>query len=184
MKNEDSFAKQLSWLTWLSWIAALVYAVVLYLNLKSLSIAMVIINTASQFLAQQKRLFLAPLLNLAIIVSMSYLFLAGLICVSSIGEIYVVDASVQDSSIELQALEKWTLALMCIIYVWVVSICLTINEFVVTFTGINWYITATLGEINGLRRDQCVSTGMWWSLRYHLGTLAIGASVEKVVYPL
>jgi len=80
-------ASYLSWITWLSWIFAGIYYIVIACNFQSLRLAVAVISTASSFVADSKRLMLVPLLYFFLSVAASVLFLAGLVCVSSIGDI-------------------------------------------------------------------------------------------------
>jgi len=80
-------ATWLKWITWVSWIFAGIYYIVILCNFQSLRVAVAVIETASSFVADTKRLLLAPILYFFISLIFSFTFLGGLICVSSIGEI-------------------------------------------------------------------------------------------------
>jgi len=85
--TENSMSTTLSWITWLSWIFAGLYYIVIICSFQSLRVAVAVIQTASSFVADTKRLIFIPVLYFGIAICLSVLFLAGLVCVSSIGEI-------------------------------------------------------------------------------------------------
>ena len=89
---DESMATWLKWITWLSWIFAGIYYIVIICNFQSLRLAVAVIQTASSFVADTKRLMLVPLFYFFLSICASFLFLAGLICVSSIGEITAYSA--------------------------------------------------------------------------------------------
>lgn len=89
---DESMSTWLKWITWLSWIFAGIYYIVIICNFQSLRLAVAVIQTASSFVADTKRLMLVPLFYFMLAICASVLFLAGLICVSSIGEITASNA--------------------------------------------------------------------------------------------
>jgi len=80
-------ATTLSWITWLSWIFAGIYYIVIICSFQSLRVAVAIIQTASSFVADTKRLIFVPVLYFGFAIILSGMFMAGLVCVASIGEI-------------------------------------------------------------------------------------------------
>ena len=62
-------------------------------------------------------------------------------------------------------------------FFWVLSFIMAMNEFVTIVAAITWYYSdKTIPDDDGIAGDSDVSVGMWWSLRYHGGTLAFGGS--------
>ena len=58
-------------------------------SFKSLRIAVAVIQTTASFVADSKRLIFVPVVYFIIAIIFTFIFLFGLICVSSIGEITV-----------------------------------------------------------------------------------------------
>lgn len=96
-------ATTLSWITWLSWIFAGIYYIVIICSFQSLRVAVAVIQTASSFVADSKRLIFIPVLYFSIALVLSFLFIAGLICTSSIGEITAGSPTLQLKEIEWSA---------------------------------------------------------------------------------
>lgn len=86
---EESMATWLNWITWLSWIFAGIYYIVIICNFYSLRVAVAVIQTTASFVADSKKLMFIPLLYFGVALVTSVLFICGLVCVSSIGEITV-----------------------------------------------------------------------------------------------
>ena len=120
---------------------------------KSFRVAAVVVNTTSKFLADSKNLIVAPLLSFVLVTLLTCLFMAGFWSVSSIDEVIPVDVALQKKEIVWEAREKMIFLSMLVVYIWIITVCLSINEFVITFSTINWYYASTLGEINALRKD-------------------------------
>ena len=96
---------------------------------------------------------MAPLLSFVLVTLLTCLFMAGFWSVSSIDEVIPVDVALQKKEIVWEAREKMIFLSMLVVYIWIITVCLSINEFVITFSTINWYYASTLGEINALRKD-------------------------------
>ena len=146
---------------------------------------MAVIQTASSFVADSKRLIFIPVLYFGIAIMLSVLFLAGLICVSSIGEITVGSSTLQTKSIEWSGSTEGMFWYMMFMYLWVMAFCMAMNEFVIIVAGITWYYSDKEKEdLDGIPGDSDVSVGMWWSIRYHLGTLAAGSLIQAIVWAI
>lgn len=68
-------------------------------------------------------------------------------------------------------------------FAWVIAFIMSMNEFVVIVSAITWYYSdKTIPDDDGIAGDSDVSVGMWWSIRYHAGTLAFGAFLLALVW--
>lgn len=113
------------------------------------------------------------------------MFIAGLVCTSSIGEITAESSTLQTKSIEWSASTEYLFYYMCFMYLWVMAFCMAMNEFVVIVAGITWYYSdKEIPDADGIPGDSDVTTGMWWALRYHMGTLAAGSLVQAIVWAI
>ena len=129
-------------------------------------------------MADTKRLIFIPLLYFGIAICLSILFLAGLICVSSIGVITPESATTQTKDIVWTASTEGCFYFMIFMYLWVMAFCMAMNEFVIIVAGITWYYSdKEIPDADGIPGDSDVTTGMWWALRYHMGTLAAGSLI-------
>lgn len=175
-------ATTLNWITWLSWIFAGIYYIVIICNIQSLRVAVAVIETASAFVADTKRLVFVPVLYFVIAILLTGLFIAGLICTSSIGDITADSVTLQSKSIEWSTSTTAIFWYMLVMYFWVMAFVMAMNEFVIIIASITWYYSdKTVHDDDGIPGDSDVTTGMWWSLRYHAGTLAFGSLIHAIV---
>ena len=140
-------------MVWLSWIFAGIFFISVIIWNKRLRVAAIVINTTSKFLAESTHVIAAPLLNLILLITLTCFFMAGFWNVSSLEEVTPVDAAQQTREITWEARGKMIFLYTLIVYVWALAVCMSMNEFVITFSTINWYFACTLGEINALRKD-------------------------------
>ena len=175
---EESGARWLSWITWLSWIFAGIYYIVIICSFQSLRIAVAVIQTTASFVADSKRLILIPVLYFGIGIILTLMFMAALVCTSSIGEIVVENPLHQSKDIEWSSSTEYMFYFMIFGFLWIMAFVMAVNEFVIICATITWYYSDKLIEDDdGIPGDSDVSLGMKWSMRYHAGTLAFGSLV-------
>ena len=180
---EESMATWLKWITWVSWIMAGIYYIVILCSFQSLRVAVAVIETASSFVADSKRLLFVPLLYFFVTLVASVMFLSGLICVSSIGKIEAGSVATQTKSIEWDSSTEGIYWGMIFGFIWTVCFILAMSEFVTIVSAITWYYSdKEKKDDDGIPGDSDVSLGMWWSLRYHGGTLAAGSLLLALVW--
>ena len=178
-------ATTLSWITWLSWIFAGIYYIVIICSFQSLRVAVAIIQTASSFVADTKRLIFVPVLYFGFAIILSGMFMAGLVCVASIGEITPSSATLQSKDIDWSTSTTWMFWYMCFMYLWVMAFVMAMNEFVIIVTAITWYYSdKEKYDADGIPGDSDVTVGMGWAVRYHAGTLAFGSLVQAIVWAI
>lgn len=113
----------------------------------------------------------------------SIMFIAGLICVASIGEIEAGSALTQTKTIKWSSATEWMYWGMIFGFFWVVAFIMAMNEFVVIVSSITWYYSdKEKPDDDNIPGDSDVSIGMWWSIRYHAGTLAAGSFLLALVW--
>lgn len=182
---EDSMAKGLKAITWCSWIAAGLYYIVMICNFNSLRIAVAVIETTASFVADSKRLILVPLMYFGLSCIFIVMFLSGLVCVSSVGEITVEDEGweTQSKDIVWSSATTYQFWFMCFGGLWVIAFIMAMNEFVTIVAAITWYYSdKTIPDDDGIAGDSDVSVGMKWAVRYHGGTLAFGSFIMALVW--
>ncbi len=181
--EDESMATYLSWITWLSWIFAGIYYIVIICSFQSLRVAVAVIQTASSFVADSKRLIFVPVMYFGIAVICCLMFVAGAVCVASIGDIQVDNAAYQSKSIEWSSQTEYMFYFMIFGFFWVLAFIMAVNEFVIIVAGITWYYSdKEIPDDDGIPGDSDVSTGMYWSVRYHAGTLAAGSLIVAIVW--
>ena len=180
---DESMATWLSWITWLSLIAAVLYYIVIICSFQSLRVAVAVIQTTASFVADSKRLMLIPILYFGIAIVLSVMFVCGLVCVSSIGDIKVDNLEFQSKTIEWSGATEGMFWFMCFGFLWIIAFVMAMNEFVVIVASITWYYSdKSIPDDDGIAGDSDVSVGMWWGIRYHGGTLAFGSLICAIVW--
>lgn len=70
-------------------------------------------------------------------------------------------------------------------FIWIIFFLISCNEFVVIVSAITWYYSdKTIPDDDGIPGDSDVRYGFWWSVRYHMGSLAFGSFILAVVWIL
>ena len=180
---EESMATYLSWITWLSWIFAGIYYIVIICSIQSLRVAVAVIQTASSFVADSKRLIFVPVLYFFVALIVSVMCMWGMVCVSSIGDITADSATTQTKDIVWTASTEYMFYFMCFGFLWLIAFVCAVNEFVVIVSAITWYYSdKEIPDSDGIPGDSDVTVGMWWSIRYHAGTLAAGSLIVAIVW--
>ena len=179
----ESYSTWLKWITWLSWIFAGIYYIVICCNFQSLRVAVAVIQTASSFVADSKRLLLVPLLYFFKTLVFGIIFIAGLICVASIGEIEADNHATQTKHIVWESSTEWMYWGMIFGFFWVTCFLMAVNEFVTIVAAITWYYSdKEKPDDDGIPGDSDVSIGMYWAYRYHAGTIAFGSFLLAIVW--
>jgi len=133
--------------------------------------------------ADTKRLIFVPVLYFALSIVFGFMFIAGLVCVSSIGEITVDNPDYQTKDVVWSQATTYQFYFMCFGFFWVLAFIMAMNEFVIIVTSITWYYSdKEKKDDDGIPGDSDVTVGMWWSLRYHAGTLAAGSLIVAIVW--
>lgn len=167
------------------WIAAALFYLVMFCNFKSLRISIAIIETAADFFADTKRIVIMPLGYFALWVGVFVFWLWGLAGVLSItdSEIVYSSISLQTKNVNRSEGANWMVAGMVLGMVWISAFIMAANEFTVICAAISWYFSRKdIKDSDGIPGDADVMKGLWWTYRYHLGTLAFGSFILTVVW--
>ena len=72
---------------------------------------------------------------------------------------------------------------MCFGIVWIICFLLSCNEFVIICSATTWYFSRKdIPDDDGIPGDSDVSKGLWWTFRYHMGSLAFGSIILAIVW--
>ena len=70
-------------------------------------------------------------------------------------------------------------------FLWLICFLIACNEFVVIVSAITWYYSdKTIPDDDGIPGDSDVRYGFWWSIRYHMGSLAFGSFLMALVWTI
>ena len=98
--NPDNDYDQTLWWTAIAfWGIAALYAICIICWWEALKVSIAIIETAADYFADTKRIVLVPVFYMCTAIVIFFIWLSGIICVNSIGDIRVVDALTQDKEV-------------------------------------------------------------------------------------
>ena len=168
---------------WMSFITAGIYLLVMICYFQSLRVAIAVIETAADFFADTKRILFVPLLYFFVGILVFCMWIAGLICVASVGNIEADSYESQTKNIEWDSFTTWSVWYMGFGIIWLITFIIACNEFVVIVSAITWYYSdKTVPDDDGIPGDSDVSTGFKWTFRYHMGSLAFGSLILSIVW--
>jgi choline transporter-like protein 2/4/5 len=175
--------------TWLevtyitSWVFAAIYCLVMMCNFKSLRVSIAIIETAADFFADTKRIVFIPVIYFAVGILIFFAWVYGVICVASIGPIYVDNINLQSKTVDRTEGTNWEIAGMFFGFLWIASMLIAMNDYVVIVSSATWYFSRKdVPDDDGIAGDADVWKGFWWSFRYNFGSLAMGSFILTLVW--
>lgn len=174
-----------TWLWWgaiILWTISGLYVLCLVCNQKSLRVSIRIIEVAGDFVADTKRVLFVPVGFFFFAILVSFAWLWGYICVSSVGTISVTDQLMQVKTVDRTPLVNNMLWIMIFGYFWIMAFVLACNEFVIIVSAATWYFSdKTIPDDDGIAGDAEVYKGFKW-IRNHFGSLAMGSLLVAIVW--
>ena len=176
----------MTWLWWGAvgfWTIGGLYVLCLICYNKSLRVAIRIIETAGDFVADTKRVALVPVFFFVVAVTCTFTWLYGYICVKSIGTVTDPDFQFQTRNVDYGPTVNNMLWIMIFGYFWIMAFILSCNEFVVVVSAATWYFSdKDKPDDDGIPGDAEVMKGFLWIPRYHFGSLALGSLLIAIVW--
>ena len=183
--NDDTneYAKYLQWTAIVTWIMALLWYVFMACNFQSLKVSIAIIETAADWFADTKRIMIVPFVYFILGLGILAGWTGCMVCVSSIGTITVESITGQTKSVEWDDNTMYMAWYMWFGIFWIIAFLMAANEFVVIVSTCTWYFSRKdIPDDDGIPGDSEVWKGFWWSIRYHVGTLAFGSLLIAIVW--
>ena len=184
--NEStSQSTSLFWIGITCWVLAILYALMMCCNMRSLRISIAVIETAADFFADTKRIAFVPLMYFCVWVGIFIFWLWSLVGVASItdGGITVSSVQFQQKDINRGENTNWLIAGMVLGMVWVSMFILACNEFAIICASVTWYFSRKdIPDDDGIPGDADVWKGFYWTFRYNCGTLALGSFILTIVW--
>ena len=75
---------------------------------------------------------------------------------------------------------KWQIAVSVFSFFWIVELLTAVFDYVIIVGVASWYFTSTHSKPGRFS----VMRGLWWSIRYNLGSLALGSFLLAVIWTL
>lgn len=161
---------------WTAWIFACLYCLCAACKFHSLRVSIKIIEVASDFYGQTKRMIFVPLMYfiIGVVIFVSWLF--AISCVCSLGEISSSSVLLQTKDVDRTETAKWMIAFMIIGMIWIVEFLAAANQFVIICAAVDWYFDPVIDKDNKeIKKHADIYIGIGWSMSYQLGTLAFGS---------
>jgi len=168
---------------YICWILAGIYYLVMACNFKSLRVSIAIIETAADYFADTKRIMIIPIIYFIFGLSVFLMWIYGVLCIASIGDITAGNYSLQTKDVNRTEWTNWMIFFMCWGMLWIGCFIVAMNEFVVICSAASWYFSRKdIADKDGIPGDSDIWKGMYWSWRYHCGSLALGSFILSLFW--
>jgi len=172
----------MGWVMWIAIVLAVVYFFLVICFFRSLRVAIAIIETAADFFADTKRVVLVPIFYFFVGLVIFMVWVAAAVNVGSIGKITPQAISIQDRNVEWSDMTYYKMYFMVFGLFWILNFVIACNEFAVICAAATWYFSnKETPDDDGIPGDSDVSSGFWWTFRYHFGSLAFGSLLCAIV---
>jgi hypothetical protein len=182
-ESNDGSATYFFWGAIVAWLVALVWYVMIACFFKHLQTAIAIIETAADWFEDTKRILLIPFMYFLIGIILVSGWTGCMICVYSIGEIEVTSVKMQEKHVEWDKNTSYMALYMYFGILWIISFLMAANEFATITSTATWYFSRKdIPDDDGIPGDSEVGKGLWWTFRYHTGTLAFGSLIIAIIW--
>lgn len=168
---------------WICWILAGIYYLVMACNFKSLRVSIAIIETAADYFSDTKRIMIIPVIYFMFGLSVFLMWIYGVLCIASIGDITGGNYNLQSKDVNRAEITNWMIFWMVWGMIWIGCFIVAMNEFVVICSATSWYFSRKdIADKDGIQGDSDIWKGMYWSWRYHCGSLALGSFILSLFW--
>jgi hypothetical protein len=181
--DENADTTGLWWAMFCSFSMAGLYYIFLICCFRSLRIAIAIIDTAADWFADTKRIILVPCLYFLLSICVIIAWISALVSIGTIS-----DGAVEGKSDSQMKEYSWSTSTTWFVWLcffsifWIVSFIIACNEFVIIASTISWYFSRKdIPDDDGIPGDSEVCKGYRWSMRYHMGSLALGSFALSLI---
>jgi hypothetical protein len=146
-------------------------------SLSSIAISIAVIKTASEFIASNCFIIFTPILISLLMLAFIFVWLVGLVYLWSVGELEAGGVTAF-AKIRWDQKTKYFMVFYFFGFLWNVAFINYLTIFIVACTVAFWYFSYDRPED---KPRFPILKSFWWSLRFHLGSLAFGAFVLAVI---
>ena len=180
--NND-YDSTLFWIAIAMWALAGLFLLCICCWWNALKVSIAIIETAADYFADTKRIVLVPVFWFFMAILVFAIWMAGVICVHSIGDITVESYKSQNKDVVHSTETQYMLYYMYFGIFWLMAFVVCMNEFVIIVSTCTWYFSRKdIPDDDGIPGDSDVMKGFIWSIRYHLGSIAMGSLVLALIW--
>ena len=164
------------------WTLAGIYCMCFMCCFKNLRVSIAIIETAADWFADTKRIIFIPVMYFCIAILVFAMWACGIAMVASVSTTPLIGdnpgSGDQTKVLNWSEGTWWMVFAMWFFIVWIMAFIMANNEFVVVSAAVTWYYSRKdIPDDDGIPGDSQVMRGLWWSVRYHMGSLALGSFI-------
>jgi len=123
---------------------------------------------------------LVPLYSFLFFLVFLFAWLAAALFLFSVGEIESVPGGTQYRTVEWSSTTRYLVIYLFFAFLWMVALILACNFFVMATSVCMWYFTSTADT----RGKISIGRSIWWTIRYHLGSLAFGSFLLALIWAI
>lgn len=161
-------------------ILTVVFMVCICCMWKAISLGAAIMETASDFIGDNKRVLVLPFLAYIFSVPIILWWVSTSIFIYGLGEPKFMENSFI-SNVEMSEQSTYLFLIMMFGMFWIVAWLIAIQIFVVAAVVCMWYFGGHGSDTGDESAKAGVGIATWWAFRYHLGSLAWGAFLVAVI---
>eukprot|EP00347_Sterkiella_histriomuscorum_P005869 403354968 len=162
------------------WLLALLYVLALLCLWKSLQISLAVLEAASDFVGSNMRIIFVPILFFILNIIVFSCWIAGIILVFSVGDIDNGPEGSQYKTVKWNQNTRSMIYFMVFGILWILSFMIACSQFVIIVACSTWYFS----HGSDTQGNSKISTGFWWIIRYHTGSLALGSFIIAVIWAI
>mmetsp|Transcript_118473 Transcript_118473/g.206223 ORF Transcript_118473/g.206223 Transcript_118473/m.206223 type:complete len:658 (-) Transcript_118473:306-2279(-) len=160
---------------------------------RRIRIAVEILRLAAKVMGKAPTLILVPLISTVLIICVGVFALFVGACIFAAGEITLEDISIkvpftnETVTVETSAISenwdaKWIFTIFNLFqFLWYMGLINAIAFMSIAFVTVMYYFSVPQGRGDKKIPFCAVGVGAWWTLRYHLGTVAFGSFIIAVI---
>ena len=179
-EDGDSTQNMLKITAYVLWGLSVLYVLLICCLYKDVRKSIAIIQAAAAFMQTNMHVILVPIYSIVFTVCFLAYYLIGqvyLFCVGTITPVLLEDGT-YTRTIEWTDLTEYLNYFFFFGFLWVLALVLACNFFVIASCVCHWYFTSS----SDTRGNISITQGIWWAVRYHLGSLAFGSFILAVVW--
>jgi solute carrier family 44 (choline transporter-like protein), member 2/4/5 len=162
------------------WILVALYTCFILCNWKNISLGASIMETASEFVGENKELIKLPII--------AYALCLPIICWWTISSIYIysMGTPVFEENSFIATIEGGSGSSFMFLYFlfglfWILSWVIAMQNFATITTTCMWYFTGEGSDAVEFRRTYSSSMAVKWAFKFHMGSMAMGSFLVSVV---
>ena len=143
---------------------------------RAIKLGIAVYKTTAQYIASNLRIFLLPALSYLIAFIWLLCWIVSALYVYSVGEPYPRPEYEFLTDIKWEDNTRYIMFYQVFMLFWINAFIMGTCQFIIAASACIWYF-----EVNSDTGGKgSVGRGMWWAIRYHLGSIAFGAFIIAV----